>query len=88
MTTINAAIQNLETIRAEVLANQAHTDKEAAALLRNFDEVTETIINSMATLREAIVASYKGQIEADRIMVEGTTEPDHEVLPFKSKAAE
>ena len=88
MTTINAAIRNLETIRAEVLANQAHTDKEAAALLRTFDETTETIINSMATLREAIVASYKGQIEADRIMVEGNRAEDHEVLPFKSKAAE
>ena len=86
MTTINAAIRNLETIRAEVLANQAHTDKEAAALLRTFDETVETIINSMATLREAIVTSYKGQIEADRIMVEGAAEP-HEVLPF-TKAAE
>ena len=87
MTTINAAIRNLETIRAEVLANQAHTDKEAAALLRTFDETTETIINSMATLRDAIVTSYKGQIEADRIMVEGNRAEDHEVLPFK-KAGE
>ena len=87
MTTINAAIRNLETIRAEVLANQAHTDKEAAALLRTFDETTETIINSMATLREAIVTSYKGQIEADRIMVEGNAEP-HEVVQFKPQAAE
>ena len=86
MTTINAAIRNLETIKAEVLANQAHTDKEAAALLRTFDETTEIIIGSMASLRDAIVMSYKGQIEADRIMVEGNADP-HEVLPFK-KAGE
>ena len=88
MTTIAETIAAMNQIKETLEMHRQHTDNEARALLAAFDDTVKAINDSMAGIRHALVASYKGQIEADRIMVEGTTEPDHEVLPFKSKAAE
>lgn len=71
MTTINSTISALEDIRDQLFANRAHTDQEAGALLRAFDDAVKDFTDRMGALRTAIVASYKGQLEADRLMVEG-----------------
>ena len=88
MTTINQLLDDVSALRDEVQRNRFHTDKEAGALLQIFDNTMRDITVSMSALRDALVTSYQGQIEADRIMVEGNRAEDHEVLPFKSKAAE
>ena len=89
MTTIADTIAAMNQIKDTLDSHRLHTDKEARALLSAFDDTVKAINDSMAGIRHAIVVSFKGQIGADGALIGAEPEPvDHEVLPFKSKAAE
>ena len=71
MTTINSAIAHLQDLKASVEAGREHTDKEAGIILEAFDEAVVDFTARMAAIRSSIVNSYKGQMDADRVLVEG-----------------
>lgn len=62
----------LDETRAQVSAQRAATVKERDELLAAVDRTFETVGREIQQLRVIIEASYQAQLDADRLMLQGT----------------